>query len=156
MVVAFRRHTLLPLDDCYYALQPSIPHLTRLALHRCLQRHGISRLPDIEGDKPQRKKFKRYPIEFLYIDIVEVRTAESSRLMRKAITKGYAQSAEVGAEKVRGPSFRIKCKGLHVRVNNGGRSCHTELISRRKRHRRGRLRLPDVLLGHLNVPEQRL
>ena len=47
MVVAFRRHTLLPLDDCLYALQPSIPHLTRSALHRCLQRHGISRLPDI-------------------------------------------------------------------------------------------------------------
>lgn len=26
MVVAFRRLTLLPLDDCLYALQPSIPH----------------------------------------------------------------------------------------------------------------------------------
>lgn len=38
MVVAFRRHTLLPLDDCLYALQPTIPHLTRSALHRCLQR----------------------------------------------------------------------------------------------------------------------
>ena len=48
-IVAFRRHTLLPLDDCIYALQPSIPHLTRSALHRCLQRHGISRLPDVEG-----------------------------------------------------------------------------------------------------------
>jgi hypothetical protein len=28
MVVAFRRHTLLPLDDCLYALQSSIPHLS--------------------------------------------------------------------------------------------------------------------------------
>ena len=37
MVVAFRRHTLLPLDDCLCALQPSIPHLTRSELHRCLQ-----------------------------------------------------------------------------------------------------------------------
>ena len=27
-IVAFRRHTLLPLDDCLYALQPTIPHLT--------------------------------------------------------------------------------------------------------------------------------
>ena len=44
IVVAFRRHTLLPLDDCLYALQPTIPHLTRSSLHRCLQRHGISRL----------------------------------------------------------------------------------------------------------------
>ena len=41
MVVAFRRHTLLPLDDCLYSLQPSIPHLTRSVLHRRLQRHGI-------------------------------------------------------------------------------------------------------------------
>lgn len=28
IVVAFRRHTLLPLDDCLYALQATIPHLT--------------------------------------------------------------------------------------------------------------------------------
>ena len=59
-VIAFRRHTLLPLDDCLYALQPSIPRLTRSALQRCLQRHGISRLPDIEGDKPKRQRFKLY------------------------------------------------------------------------------------------------
>lgn len=76
MVVAFRRHTLLPLDDCLYALQPSLPHLTRSALHRCLQRHGISRLPDIEGDKPKRQRFKPYPIGFFHIDIADVQTAE--------------------------------------------------------------------------------
>jgi hypothetical protein len=75
MVVAFRRHTLLPLDDCLYALQPSIPHLTRSALHRCLQRHGISRLPNVEGDKPRRQSFKRYPIGFFHMDIAEVQTA---------------------------------------------------------------------------------
>lgn len=28
MVVAFRRHRLLPLDDCLYAVQSSIPRLT--------------------------------------------------------------------------------------------------------------------------------
>ena len=76
MIVAFRRHTLLPLDDCLYALQPSVPHLTRSALHRCLQRHGISRLPDVEGDKSKRQRFKRYPIGFFHIDIAEVQTAE--------------------------------------------------------------------------------
>ena len=43
VIVAFRRHTLLPLDDCLHALQPTIPHLTRSSLHRCLQRHGVSR-----------------------------------------------------------------------------------------------------------------
>jgi hypothetical protein len=45
VIVAFRRYTLLPLDDCLYALQPTIPHLTRSSLHRCLQRYGIGRLP---------------------------------------------------------------------------------------------------------------
>jgi hypothetical protein len=36
ITVAFRRHTLLPLDDCLHGLQPTIPHLTRPSLHRCL------------------------------------------------------------------------------------------------------------------------
>ena len=76
MVVAFRRHTLLPLDDCLYALQPSIPHLTRSALHRCLQRHGISRLPDPAGGKPKRQRFTRYPLGFFHMDVAEVQTAE--------------------------------------------------------------------------------
>jgi hypothetical protein len=71
-----RGHTLLPLDDCLYALQPTLPHLTRSSLHRFLQRHGISRLPDTNGDKPQPSKFKRYPIGFFHIDIAEVRTEQ--------------------------------------------------------------------------------
>src|SRR3954466_8232105 len=44
-VVEFRRRTLLPLDDVLGCLRKSIPRLTRSALHRCLERHGISRLP---------------------------------------------------------------------------------------------------------------
>ena len=61
VIVAFRRYTLLPLDDCLYALQPTIPHLTRPSLHRCLQRHGISRLPDVEGVKPATREKARRP-----------------------------------------------------------------------------------------------
>ena len=61
IIVAFRKHTLLPLDDCLYALQATIPHLTRSSLHRCLKRHAISRLPEIAGDKVAKKPFKRYP-----------------------------------------------------------------------------------------------
>src|SRR5271169_4687499 len=62
VIVAFRRHTLLPLDDCLYSLQATIPHLTRSSLHRCLQRHGISRLPEVEDAKAKKRKFKAYPI----------------------------------------------------------------------------------------------
>ena len=54
IVVTFRKHTLLPLDDCLYALQATLPNLTRSSLHRCLKRHGISRLPEIAGDKTSK------------------------------------------------------------------------------------------------------
>lgn len=86
-IVAFRRHTLLPLDDCLYALQATIPHLTRSSLHRCLQRHGISRLPEVEGDKPVRRKFKTYPIGHFHIDIAEVQTAEGKFYLYVAIDR---------------------------------------------------------------------
>jgi len=80
IIIAFRRHTLLPLDNCLYAPQPTIPHLTRSSLHRFLQRHGIRRLPEVEGAKPQKKKFKTYPIGFFHIDIAEVQTAGSTSM----------------------------------------------------------------------------
>jgi hypothetical protein len=87
IVVAFRRHTLLPLDDCLYALQPTIPHLTRSSLHRCLQRHEISRLPEVKGDKPEKKKFKTYPIGYFHIDIAEVSTAKGKLYLYVAIDR---------------------------------------------------------------------
>lgn len=87
VVIAFRRHTLLPLDDCLYSLQATIPHLTRSSLHRCLQRHGISRLPDVEGDKPGKKKFKPYPIGYFHIDIAEVQTSEGKLYLYVAIDR---------------------------------------------------------------------
>ncbi len=84
--VAFRKHTLLPLDDCLYALQATIPHLTRSSLHRLFQRHDISRLPSLDGDKP-KKRFKAYPIGYFHIDIAEVRTAEGKLHMFVAIDR---------------------------------------------------------------------
>src|SRR6185369_10056830 len=91
-VVAFRKQTLLPLDDCLYALQATIPHLTRSSLHRCLQRHGISRLPQIAGNRPAKQPFKSYPIGYFHIDIAEVRTEEGKRYLFVAVdrTSKYA------------------------------------------------------------------
>ena len=76
LIVTFRQHTLLPLDDFLYTLQATVPQLTCSALHRCLKRHGINRLPEMTGDKPQKKRFKSYPIGYFRIDIAEVRTDE--------------------------------------------------------------------------------
>lgn len=87
IIVAFRKHTLLPLDDCLYALQATIPHLTRSSLHRCLQRHGISRLPEVTGDKEPKRKFKTYPVGYFHIDIAEVQTAEGKLRLFVAIDR---------------------------------------------------------------------
>ncbi|KZL18644.1 Integrase core domain protein [Pseudovibrio axinellae] len=86
LCVAFRKHTLLPLDDCLYALQETIPHLRRSSLHRLFQRHGISRLPTAGGDQP-KKRFKSYPIGYFHIDIAEVRTAQGKLHMFVAIDR---------------------------------------------------------------------
>ncbi len=110
VIVAFRRHTLLPLDDCLYALQATIPHLTRSSLHRCLQRHGISRLPDVEGNKPRPSKFKRYPIGYFHIDIAEVRTAEGKVYLLVAIDRAtkfaFVELHEKATRRVAGDFLR--------------------------------------------------
>ncbi len=87
IAVASRRHTLLALDDCLYALQATIPHLTRSSLHRCFQRHGVARLSDVEGDWPARRKFKAYPIGYFHIDIAEVRTQAGKLYLFVAIDR---------------------------------------------------------------------
>ena len=56
-IVALRVQARLPLDDVYVALKDVIPALTRSSLHRCLQRHSISRLPKADREKP--KAFKK-------------------------------------------------------------------------------------------------
>ncbi len=56
----------------------TIPHLSRYALHRLFQRHGISRLPDMKDGSEAKKKFKSDPIGHFHIDIAEARTEESS------------------------------------------------------------------------------
>lgn len=59
----------------------------RSSLHRCLQRHGIGRLADVESDKPARKKFKSYPIGYFHIDVAEVRTEQGKLHMFVAIDR---------------------------------------------------------------------
>ena len=51
------------------------------------KRHGISRLPDVEGDKPRRQRFKRDPIGFFHIDIAELQIAEGKLYVFVAIDR---------------------------------------------------------------------
>jgi transposase-like protein len=133
IAVAFRQMTLLPLDDCLYTLQSSIPKLTRSALHRCFKRHGISRLPDIDGDKPAKKKFKVYPIGYFHIDIAEVQTQEGKLYLFVGIdrTSKFAY-AELHAKSDRNISTAFLRSliaavpySLHtILTDNGSQFCH--------------------------------
>src|SRR5215208_7126117 len=121
IIVAFRRHTLLPLDDCLYALQATIPHLTRSSLHRCLQRHGMSRLPETEGEKSAKKRFKPYPIGYFHIDIAEVRTEQGKLYLFVAIDRtskfAFAELHEKATRRIAGDFLRHLIAAVPYRVH---------------------------------------
>ena len=121
VVVALRRHTLLPLDDCLYALQATIPHLTRSSLHRGLQRHGISRLPDIETAAPGKRKFKTYPLGFFHIDIAEVQTAQGRLYLLVAIDRvtkfAFVELHEKATRRVTGEFLRAPIKAVPYTIH---------------------------------------
>jgi len=86
IVVAFRRKTLLPLDDILGSLRETIHNLSRSALHRCLQRHAISRLPATDrAEKP--KRFKSYDIGYVHIDSCELKLAAGKLVLFLAIDR---------------------------------------------------------------------
>jgi transposase InsO family protein len=121
IVVAFRRHTLLPLDDCLYALQPTIPHLTRSSLHRCLQRHGMSRLPDVQGEKPGKRKFKAYPLGYFHIDIAEVHTGQGKLYLLVAIDRtskfAFVELHEKATRRIAANFLRALIKAVPYKVH---------------------------------------
>jgi transposase-like protein len=76
VIFEVRTKTWLPLDDLYMLLKPHIPALSRSNLHRCLQRHGISRKPALEGEKRAKKEFKKYEPGYVHIDTFEVKVGK--------------------------------------------------------------------------------
>jgi transposase InsO family protein len=121
VIVAFRRHTLLPLDDCLYALQATIPHLTRSSLHRSLQRRSISQLPKIESDAPGKRKFKSYPLGYFHIDIAEVRTEEGRLYLLVAIDRttkfAFVELHEKATRRVAGDFLRALAAAVPYKIH---------------------------------------
>ena len=121
VIVAFRRHALLPLDDCLYALQPTIPHLTRSSLHRGLQRHGISRVLQVEGEASAERIFKAYPIGYFHIDIAEVRTTQGKLSLIVAIDPtskfAFVEMHEKAARRTAGDFLRRLTAAVPYKVH---------------------------------------
>ena len=77
VVVAIRELLLLPLDALLVIVREFIePELSRLALDRCLRRHGVSNLKAMlheraeeEGVSQPAKGFKAYEPGFVHIDV---------------------------------------------------------------------------------------
>ena len=68
LVIELRSLLALPLDDIVEAMRRCVnPKLSRSAIHRCLQRHGISRIP--KPDKPKPGRFEEAKIGFIHIDL---------------------------------------------------------------------------------------
>lgn len=95
IVCSVRKNLLLSLDDLYVTLKDQIPKLSRSNLHRCLQRHGLSNLKDIDAYKDKEtnrvlekeqeqilkdrrknnlhgNKFEDYEIGFVHMDITTI------------------------------------------------------------------------------------
>jgi transposase InsO family protein len=87
IVVEFRRRILLPLDDVLGCLRETIPQLSRSALHRCLVRHGISRLPRDDEKASKRKPFAAMRVGYVHIDVCELRLAHGKLFMFLAIDR---------------------------------------------------------------------
>jgi hypothetical protein len=107
IVVAFRQKTLPPLDDAPGCLQDTTPNFSRSALHRRLQRHGISRLL-VEETKTQPRRFKTYEIGYVRIDSCELRHADGKLVMFLTIDRvskfTYVEFHD-GAGKMEGSAF---------------------------------------------------
>lgn len=99
--IGFRIHTMLPLDDCHYALQLMMPQLSRAGLHRLYQRHNISRLADIPG----RIGDAETGIGSFYLDAADIRTGDGiatmlfafDRTSKFAFAKLYERTAPTTA-----------------------------------------------------------
>ena len=86
LAIALRKQGHLSLDDLMGQLLETAPKLSRSALHRCLQRHGISRQPVTH--LPRRHgKFEETTLGFVHIDSAEMKISSGRQHMFVAIDR---------------------------------------------------------------------
>jgi hypothetical protein len=83
VVVAFHRHTLLPLDDCLYALQFTLPHSPAPACTAASSATASAGCRTPKVTSPTAPSSSANPIGYFHIDIAEVRAEQHSRPHRR-------------------------------------------------------------------------
>jgi hypothetical protein len=98
IIVAFRRAAARRLPVCASADHPA-PNAVVIASLPEAPRLG--RLPEVEGDKPEKQKFKRYPIGYFHLDTVDGTdvqlTPKSELSLSLAIHELATNAAKYGA-----------------------------------------------------------
>ena len=78
--------------------------------------HGISRLPETDGDKPARKRFNAYPIGYFHIDIAEVTTEQGKLHLFVAIDRtskfAFAKLHERATMRIAADSLRALLRAV--------------------------------------------
>ena len=78
-------------------------------------------MPDTDGDKLQRSRFKRYPIGFFHIDIAEVRTEEGRLYLLVAIDRtskfAFVELHEKATRRVAGDFLRHLVAAVPYTIN---------------------------------------
>ena len=84
MAVVLRKTLLVSLDDLLAVVREFLsPGVSRSGLDRCLRRHGVGNLRDLQSKdpRPKHKAFKAYAPGYLHVDVkyLPQRAEESSR-----------------------------------------------------------------------------
>jgi len=72
VAVALRKTLLVSLDDLLAVVREFLnPHVSRSGLDRCLRRHGVGNLHDLQAKtaRPKHSGFKAYEPGYLHIDV---------------------------------------------------------------------------------------
>jgi transposase InsO family protein len=72
VVVALRRALLVSIDDLLAVVKEFLnPQVSRSGLDRCLRRHGVGNLRDLQAKstRPRHKVFKAYELGYLHVDV---------------------------------------------------------------------------------------
>ena len=71
LILFERRQFKKPIEEIFFALEESIPHLYPMKIYRCLKRYGLNVLPQEFADAERKiKKFRKYTIGYLHLDVL--------------------------------------------------------------------------------------
>ena len=117
------------------------------------QRHGISRLPQVEGEASAKRKFKAYPIGYFHIDLAEVRTAQGKLYLLVAIDLtskfAFVELHEKVARRTAGDFLRRLIAAVPYKVHTVLTTTEPTLPPQAIRVRRPRTSRPPSTLGSL-------